>query len=225
MKITWFGQAGLMFESGGEIAIVDPYLSDSVAENEPNKYRRIPVDERFFNVKPDYIILTHDHGDHTDEQTLKRYIGAETQITALASFNSFGRVRKFGGNNNYVKFDAGTSWTGKSFVFRAVPAEHSDERAIGVIIYAENKAFYVTGDTLYNERVFAALPDTAIDAVFLPINGAGNNMNAADAVKFAKRVRAKVAVPVHYGMLDDYNADDFDFVNRRIMTVYKSEDF
>ena len=35
MKITWLGQAGLMFETDGKIIMIDPYLSDSVKEIEP----------------------------------------------------------------------------------------------------------------------------------------------------------------------------------------------
>ena len=35
MKITWLGQAGLLFETNGVTIIVDPYLSDSVKEINP----------------------------------------------------------------------------------------------------------------------------------------------------------------------------------------------
>ncbi len=35
MKITWLGQAGLLFESNGIKLIVDPYLSDSVEKINP----------------------------------------------------------------------------------------------------------------------------------------------------------------------------------------------
>lgn len=35
MRITWLGQAGLLFETGGLKIVVDPYLSDSVAKLQP----------------------------------------------------------------------------------------------------------------------------------------------------------------------------------------------
>ena len=32
MKITWLGQAGLLFEIEDKTIVIDPYLSDSVAK-------------------------------------------------------------------------------------------------------------------------------------------------------------------------------------------------
>ena len=48
MKITWLTQAGLLFDNGKIKIMVDPYLSDSVGKRSPEKHRRIPVDESFF---------------------------------------------------------------------------------------------------------------------------------------------------------------------------------
>ena len=48
--------------------------------------------------------------------------------------------------------------------------------------------------------MFSDIPKD-IDAVFVPINGVGNNMNAFDAVRFVERIGAKHAVPLHFGML------------------------
>jgi L-ascorbate metabolism protein UlaG (beta-lactamase superfamily) len=86
-------------------------------------------------------------------------------------------------------------------------AEHSDLYAIGVILDDGEKKYYVTGDTLYNEAMFAEIPND-IDTVFLPVNGVGNNMNLTDAKRFAKRIGAKKAVPIHFGMFDELKAED-----------------
>ena len=66
MKITWLGQAGLLFESNEIKIIIDPYLSNSVESIQPHFWRRMPVDEKFLKITPDVIVLTHDHLDHTD---------------------------------------------------------------------------------------------------------------------------------------------------------------
>lgn len=123
--------------------------------------------------------------------------------------------------NNYVLFNNGTTWTQDSVVFRAVKAEHSDENAIGVIISSNNKNYYVTGDTLYSERVFESLPEIPIEAVFLPVNGKGNNMNFADAEKFFQRVGARYIVPVHIGMFDDWKSENLRFNNKISLQIYK----
>ena len=97
MKVTWLGQAGLMFETNDKIIIVDPYLSDSVEKIEPQNKRRVPVDESFFDIKPDIVVLTHNHLDHTDPDTLKHYLGENSEILVLASGNAWQNARKVWG--------------------------------------------------------------------------------------------------------------------------------
>ena len=64
MKITWLGQAGLLFEQNGIKIMIDPYLSDSVEKINPKNYRRVAVKESLFDIKPDIMIFTHNHLDH-----------------------------------------------------------------------------------------------------------------------------------------------------------------
>lgn len=225
MKITWIGQAGLLFEVGEKKIIIDPYLSNSVAKIQPQNYRRQPIDEGFLKIKADVIILTHNHADHTDKETLAHYLGEDSSVLVLASCNAWNEVRKFGGlNNNYVMFNDGTVWTEEDITFKAVPAEHSDDYAIGVLITIDNKCYYITGDTLYNEKIFTSLPDE-IEAVFLPVNGKGNNMNYTDAKKFVERINAKYCIPIHIGMFDELTAENFYCKNKIVPEIYKEIEF
>ena len=221
MKITWLGQAGLMMETDGKTILIDPYLSDNVKNFEPKNYRRVPVEERFLQIKPDVILITHNHLDHLDKETLKYYLTEDAACLVLVPNGSWQEIRKFGGNSNYVLFNNGTTWTQDQVTFRAVKAEHSDPYAIGVIITAEGENYYITGDTLYSEDVFNSLPAIPLKAVFLPINGVGNNMNATDAAAFAKRTGAKYAVPFHVGMFDSMDPAVFDAPNRVIPEIYQ----
>ena len=151
MKIIWLGQAGFLIESEGTKIMIDPYLSDSVAKINPKNKRRVPVDEKFLRMNPDVLICTHNHLDHTDPETLKHYLENHGEILVLAPDEAWQELRKFGGNHNYVRFNRHTEFTYKKIRFKAVRAEHSDTHPIGVIIEAENKRLYITGDTLYNE--------------------------------------------------------------------------
>ena len=225
MKITWLGQAGLLLETKGKSILVDPYLSNSVAKSEPQNNRRIPVDERFLKIKPDVIVITHNHGDHLDTETLRHYLTEDSRVTVLAPRGAWQETRKFGGlKNNYVLFNDGAVWSEDFAIFRAVKAEHSDEYAIGVIISAEEKNYYMTGDTLYSERVFASIPEMALEAVFLPVNGKGNNMNVTDARKFAERINARHNVPIHIGLFDDLRAEDIQLPNKKSLRVYEGSE-
>lgn len=220
MKITFLGQAGLLFELDGVRVMVDPYLSNSVEKVEPKNYRRLPIDESYFDIKPDILILTHNHLDHTDPETLEKLFLRHGGICVLASYNAWQTARKFGGDNNYIMFNRGTVWTEKGIKFEAVYAEHSDDKAIGVIISYGGRNYYITGDTLYNKKVIKDI-NIPVDVVFLPINGLGNNMNMTDATHFAERIKAKTAVPIHFGMFDSLNAGNFGFKNRVIPEIYK----
>ena len=220
MKITWLGQGGLLFEKENLKIMVDPYLSDSVRNVNPNHYRRVEVDTGFLAVKPDVMIFTHNHLDHYDPETVKHFLSENSRITVLAPSSVWAEVRKIGGRNNYVLFDRHTQWTEGSIRFEAVKACHSDPSAIGVVMHDEAKTYYVTGDTLYNKEIFLDLPKN-IDVVFLPINGVGNNMNMADAVRFAAECGAKNVVPIHFGMFDELNPELFACPNKVIPEIYK----
>ncbi|MBE7053231.1 MAG: MBL fold metallo-hydrolase [Ruminococcaceae bacterium] len=224
MKITFIGQAGLMFENENIRFMIDPYLSDSVGKVSPEKHRRVPVKEELFDEKLDLIILTHDHLDHTDPETLEVLLNKNKNLEILAPYNAWNKVRQYGNNHNYILFDKHTTWTSFGIKFTAVKACHSDLTAIGVIIDDGNKKFYVTGDTLYNSEIFDDLPDD-IYAVFLPINGVGNNMNITDAKNFAKKCNAKYIVPIHFGMFDNINPLEFNLENTVIPQIYKIIEF
>lgn len=206
MKITWLGQAGFLFENKEIKIIVDPYLSDSCYKVNPRFKRNFPVNESFLKINPDVIILTHSHLDHTDPETLDYYLKDKSGVTVLASENAWNKVRPYGPEHNYVLFNDGTEFTVKGITFKAVYACHSDNQAVGVVFSTDNKTYYVTGDTLYNKKVFESVKDD-IDIVFLPINGVGNNLNLEDAYRFVDKIGAKKAVPCHFSLFDNIDAN------------------
>lgn len=220
MKITWLGQAGLLLEKDDYKIMIDPYLSDSVEKINPRNYRRVAVKEELFQIHPDMMIFTHNHLDHYDPETALRYITKDSDITVLAPLSVWGDVRKVGGKNNYVMFNRGTVWTQNGIKFTAVKAEHSDDYAIGVIIDDGEKKYYITGDTLYNKNIFPELCED-IYAVFLPINGVGNNMNTVDAKAFCEKIKPQFAVPLHWGMFDEIDADTLKGEKTVVPEIYK----
>lgn len=209
MKITWLGQAGLLFETDNKKIVVDPYLSNSCCEKlNPASYRRVEVDKALLNIEPDIVICTHNHQDHYDEDTLDFYLKTEKSVLCIVPPSCFTPIRKYGRHHNYVYFPAKTQWTEGNIKFTAVKAIHSDPDAIGIILEAENKAYYITGDTLYNTEIFEELPEN-IDVLFMSVNGVGNNMNFSDASRFADKVKPKKVVPMHLGLMDDRSVNEF----------------
>ena len=220
MKVTFLGQAGLLFDLDGLRIMVDPYFSNSVGKLRPEKNRRQKADMSFLDERPDVLILTHDHLDHADPETLEILLKKHRGICVLAGRNAWETARQYGGDHNYVCFTPGCLWTEGDISFEAVFAAHSDPEAIGVLIRCGKKTYYVTGDTLRSRRVAEGL-GCRPDVVFLPVNGVGNNMNMADAAAFAKEIGAGQAVPVHFGMFDDLDPREFTFENRVIPEIWK----
>lgn len=224
MKCIWLGQAGLLFDFDGKKVMVDPYLSDSVSLVNPLNKRRAEVDTQFFDVKPDVLILTHDHLYHTDPETLDVILNKWDGICVLASQNGWKHVQSYGGSHNYVMFDRGTRWTQDSICFQAVHAQHSDDYAIGVLITYLDKTYYVTGDTLYHDMVVEDVKrrGMGIKAMFLPVNGEGNNMNMTDAALFAQELGVKKVVPIHFGLFDSLQPEhDFHVENKVVPEIWK----
>ena len=220
MKVTWIGQAGLLLKNENVVIMIDPYLSDSIGKKDWKKKRKKEIENSLFEIKPDVMIFTHNHADHYDPETVKRFIGNDTSVTVLSPFSVWETVRNYGGNNNFVLFNRGTVWSERGVKFTAVKAEHSDVCAIGVIIDDGTRKYYISGDTLYNERIFEDIPDD-IYAVFLPVNGEGNNMNMTDAKAFCERINPTCAVPIHCGMFDDIDMHKFQYEKKIIPEIYK----
>lgn len=221
MKITWLGQAGLLFEDDEITVLIDPYLSDSVEKINPVLKRKVRVDETFFDIKPDVIICTHNHRDHTDPETLKHYLTEASSVSVLAPGAAWRTVKEsFDGNaNNFILFNRHTEVTIKGCLFKAVKAVHEDEHPIGVIIEKNQKKYYITGDTLYNSDIFEDIPQD-IYMMFVPVNGRGNNMNMEDAQRFCDKINPEYVVPMHCGLFDSLDMNDFGCKNKIVPQFY-----
>lgn len=220
MKITWLGQAGLLFENESVKIMIDPYLSDSCGKVNPKSHRRVPVDETFLSVQPDVLICTHNHMDHLDPETLPHFLTENAALTMLVPYNGWQDARKYGGSTNYVLFDRHTEWTQNGVRFTAVKAVHSDLTAVGVIIETGTERYYVSGDTLYSREILEDVTGH-FNAIFLPVNGVGNNMNMEDAARLAAQIDTDAVVPLHIGLFDSKTADDFHCPNKVVPEFFK----
>lgn len=225
VRITWLGQAGLFFDFDGFSLMIDPYLTDSVAKAEPQNVRRYPVPKECFDLKPDAVLCTHNHLDHFDAETLEHFIRDENLRYCMGPTSVWTAFRAFSADlgvcgKNFIRFNRHAEWSFGDVLIRAVKADHSDPDAIGIVIEYHRARFFVTGDTLYNTEIFEDLGGMA-DMVFLPINGVGNNMNVADASRFAGKTGAKVSVPLHYGLFDSMDGTEFECAGSMLLKPFK----
>ena len=227
MKIMWIGHGGLLFVSGKNKILIDPYLSNSLSLRDKTFRRKMSIKHKILGIKPDAIIITSSHPDRADLKTVKALLKKKRKIKTdvLSCGSIFKTIIKSGGykSANHVMLAPGCEWTVGDMIVKAVPAMTDDPTAFGVIITDNNdgKKYYVASNTLYSEELLDQLPDDLF-ASFVPIGGAFGSMNVHDAVRFSKRLNAEFTVPVLFGMFDkNQKADDFIVGGRVVPKIYK----
>ena len=117
-------------------------------------------------------------------------------ITTNEGKNELGKK----GRKNAAALNAGDSIQIGNFNITAVFADHTVE-AFGLILKAEGKTLYFSGDTLFNEKLFE-IADYKPDYTFICINGRLGNMNVKEALITAEKIGAAVNIPNHYDMFE-----------------------
>ena len=206
MTIRSLGQSGYALKTKNSEIVIDPYLSDSV-NRVAGRPRLLPVPIKPSDISCDAVICTHDHLDHLDPDTVS-LIGAEQLFVTTNG----GKKKLEGlGKENVIAMNEGESVKLGDFELTAVFADHTVE-ALGIIVRAEGKTLYFSGDTLYNERLFDIARYSPY-ITFICINGKLGNMNVEEALVTAKKIGAKVNVPNHYDMFASNSEDPHLFAD------------
>lgn len=206
MIIRSLGQSGYILKTEHSEIIIDPYLSDSV-NRAAGRPRLLPIPLQPADIFCDAVICTHDHLDHLDPDTVTEIASKQLFVTT----NGGKEKLKSLGKENVIAMNEGESVTLGDFEITAVFADHTVE-AFGVIVRAEDKTFYFSGDTLYNEKLFD-IAKYSPDVTFICINGKLGNMNVEEALVTAKKIGAKLNVPNHYDMFASNSKDPHLFAD------------
>lgn len=200
MKIKFLGQSGYLLSSKHTEIMIDPYLSDSV-NRVANRPRMLPIPIEPHSIHCDAVICTHNHLDHLDPDTVKEISVDQFFITTNEGKEELEKL----GKKKVAVLNEGENITVGDFEITAVFADHTVE-AFGLIVKAEKKTLYFSGDTLYNEKLFEIAKHKP-DITFICINGRLGNMNVDEAVVVAKKIGAKTNIPNHYDMFSS-NAEN-----------------
>lgn len=203
MKIKWLGQSGYILSDRKNSICIDPYLSDVVNKvaNRP-RTRKIPIQPH--ELKVDAVICTHNHLDHVDTESI---LVMDKGMTFYAPVDCQKKLEELG-VEKYNEFDEGARYNIGDFEIEAVFADHTVS-AVGVIVRYGGETLYFSGDTYYNRK----LEEIKCDIMFICINGKLGNMNVSEAVRLAKKVNPKLAVPNHYDMFESNSEDPYKFTN------------
>ena len=209
MKVTWLGHSSVLLDMDGVRLLADPLLRDRVGIL--RRTQPLPESAALGSVGVDAVLLSHLHDDHCDVRSLRR-LDAPTVIAPPGA----GRWLTARGIRGVAELHPGTSMPVGPILVHAVRAEHGGRRrpwgpparAVGHVVTGTASA-WLAGDTALHEgmrlvREIAGLPGP--DLAVLPVWGWGprlgpGHLNPAQAAEAALLVRARYAVPVHWGTL------------------------
>lgn len=206
MIIRSLGQSGYIVRTSKTTVVIDPYLSDSV-NKAAGRPRALPIPVQPQDIRCDAVICTHDHLDHLDTETVKGIFSQQLFLTTKKGSELLRRL----GRTNVKVLEQGQTVTVGDISITAVFADHSTE-AFGIILKAEEKTLYFSGDTLYHEnllKIAAYHPDITL----ICINGKLGNMNVGQALAVARKLGAKVNIPNHYDMFLSNSEDPHLFAD------------
>jgi len=187
LEITFIGHGTLMLAFGGKVLHVDPFGKLTDYENMPDA---------------DLILITHEHGDHLDQEAIAAIRKSSTIIVANPAAGSKldgARIMKNGQKETVM-----------DLLIEAVPAYnvvhkrdngdpfHPSGRDNGYIITFGDNRVYIAGDTENIEEMNNLGP---VDIAFIPAN-LPYTMTPEMAADAARMVRPRILYPYHYGDTD-----------------------
>lgn len=209
MKITFLGHAALCVE-GKKKLLFDPFLTG-------NPLAAVKADE----LSPDYILLSHGHGDHFgDAIPIAKRCGA-----TIVAPNELAAYCTSRGINSHHMYMGGHLRCDDDLAIHVTNALHGSALiengiaqylgvAVGFLVMMEGKTIYYAGDTDLFYDMKAVIGDRyEIDLAVLPI-GSTFTMDPDEALTAVGWLGAKRVLPVHYNTFPNIVQDVDDFKTR-----------
>ncbi len=212
------GHSSLLIKIAGKLVLVDPMFSERASPFSfmgPKRFHPVPLNvDELDNI--DVIVISHDHYDHLDKQTITKLHSKTKQL--LVPLGVSARLTDWGVPQNKI---TELDWWQNNIIdelsFTATPAQHFSGRGLNdrnktlwaswVIQSSQHKIFF-SGDTGYfpgfkaiGEKFdgfdLAILENGAYDA-----NWPGVHMMPTGTIQAFKDLNAKVLMPVHNSTFD-----------------------
>ena len=215
LQVTWIGHSTLLIEIDGKRILTDPVWSETIGPssiigidrfyNPPIKIKDLP--------KIDMVIISHDHYDHLDMDTVIEL--AKTKVKFITPLGVGAHLEFWGiDKSQIIEQDWWDKWTStdKNLKIVTTPSRHFSGRtgesnttlwASWVIIGKNHKVFF-SGDSgpssVYKKIGKKYGP---FDATFIEIGAYGKwvdiHMNPHNALKTNKSLKGKILIPIHWG--------------------------
>ncbi len=190
MKCTYLGHSCFLLEIDNHTILVDPFINDNpLAEN---------VD--IASIKPDYMLVSHAHGDHCADV---EYFAKQSSCTLIANYeivNHFANkgIQGFAMNSGGTQiFPFGTLIMTHAYHSSSFPDGSYGGNPNGFIIQTNEACVFYSGDTSLTMDFALIAQRYSIDMAFLPI---GNvfTMDHIDAARACTMLKAKRCMGLHF---------------------------
>ncbi len=197
------GQAGFLVRSGGKTVVIDPYLSDSVGASNADFKRLFPPPLRPEELKADIYIVTHDHLDHLDPDTIRPY-RHKTTTRFVAPRLACKSLRNLGiPDSSIVKLDSGEEAVIDGVAVRGVYAVPTEPKVMDTtgyhLAFPNSRSLCHTADTGWAPLLLQTTPRAEV--LLVCINGKWGNLSVSEAVELAARISPHYAIPMHYDLM------------------------
>lgn len=204
-EVIWYGHAAVGIKTAGFFVLVDPYFSG-------NPLASTSADA----LEPDYILVTHGHGDHLgDTLEIARRCGSVVICNSEIRDWLNHKGVKTHGQNIGGGFEHPFGYLKMTFAIHgSTLPEGSDGGNPGgfLLTTREEKKIYIAGDTgLFGDM--RLIGEEGIDLALLPIGG-NYTMGPEDALRAVKLINPAVVIPIHYNTFPVIHQDPLTWAQR-----------
>lgn len=223
----WIGGATFILSVGNLNIAVDPVLCEKGIVQDYFWFKSERIEQPIYTEKNfeniDLWLITHNHEDHLDSIGLSK-ISNSSKI--ICNKNSSKILQEYGKNDLTV-----LSWEqtkkfnikGYEIEIEAIPAIHGVNPLSALLAGKVNGYYltvskgdekiriYITGDTVYKNRIIRPFENKDID-LLIPNMGAAKQgswimtltLNSKMLKKMISQLNPKIVIPVHYGTFEHY---------------------